>query len=83
MSVHMNDEEMWKANVNPTGETMSDLHGKIMNIHVNKLAQNNAIAESSAPWRTHIESLMYAYKLGHRDARHAAAALVLLEEEKP
>jgi hypothetical protein len=74
---------VWEPNALQAGETMSDLPEKIMNIQVNKLAQNKAIEESSASWRTYNEALISAYKLGHRDARHAAAELAFLEEKKP
>lgn len=52
-----------------------DLHGEIMNIPVDDEAFAKAVAESltSSFSGTAFE---LAYKLGHRDARHAAAEIV-------
>ena len=44
-----------------------DLHGQIMN-----LTHSRALPDNCAP-----DNALLAYKLGHRDARHAAAELAL------
>lgn len=57
-----------------------DLHGEIMNIPVESRKIGNAV-EDSFNWSTDQESnLAYAYKLGHRDARHAAAELATIQQ---
>lgn len=55
---------------------MSDLHGKIMNIQISKNA--NQLRKEIAPMDG--DALMIAYKIGHRDAKHAAAELSILSQ---
>lgn len=55
-----------------------DLHGKIMNIQVNKTAMQ--IRDEIAPM--YGDTLVTAYKIGHRDARHDSAELAILNQIK-
>ena len=54
-----------------------NLHGKIMNIQPDKFDANKAIAEAYKIFKTKSEVLYAVYRLGHRDARHAAAELAV------
>lgn len=49
------------------------LHDQIMNIQVNR---------TDYAYEDMTESEQYAYRLGHRDARHAAAEMALEHEER-
>lgn len=55
-----------------------DLHGKIINIQVNKTAMQ--IRDEIAPMTG--DALVSAYKIGHRDARHESAKLAVLSQVK-
>lgn len=57
-----------------------DLHGRIMNIQVDKEKLAHALDESVEPRMGLSEMLAKAYRLGHRDARHAEAELIAGEE---
>jgi hypothetical protein len=54
-----------------------DLHGEIMNIQSKTRDQNVAIDRALKSKRTYHEILVAVYQYGHRDARHAAAELVV------
>lgn len=53
---------------------MIEIHRKIMNIKVDDRQMDQSVAKSALAG-THIGQMKMAYKLGHRDARHAAAEL--------
>lgn len=53
-----------------------DLHGKIMNIQVDTNKMQISVEEASKEC-TWVRQMEYLYKLAHRDARHAAAELVI------
>lgn len=56
---------------------MSDLHSQIMNIRTTSKGIGNAV-EAGMKWDNDWEDrLALAYKIGHRDSRHAAAELSL------
>lgn len=54
---------------------MSDLHGQIMNIQVTSAGIGNGVEEGMRLDNDIESKLALAYKIGHRDARHAAAEL--------
>ena len=55
---------------------MSDLHGRIMNILVESKRLGCCIDDVMFANKPDIESMItFAYKIGHRDARHAAAEM--------
>lgn len=57
-----------------------DLHGQIMNIQTTSAGIGGAV-ESAMKYDNDWESrLALAYKLGHRDARHAAAELATIQQ---
>ena len=63
-----------------SGGNEMDLHGKIMNIQTTSAGIGNAV-ESAMKYDNDWESrLALAYKLGHRDARHAAAELATIQQ---
>lgn len=58
------------------------LSGDIMNIQVHSKLSRKAVDECFKSCRTVSEIAHAAYLRGHRDARHEAAELVLLEMRK-
>jgi hypothetical protein len=57
-----------------------DLHKAIMNIKITSADVGRAVDES-INYDNDLEGrLAFAYKLGHRDARHAAAELVVIDK---
>ena len=61
---------------------MENLHGKIMNIQVEKRSQGKALNEAIQTKKSLKDIVYYAYQLGHRDARHAAAEIALRSENE-
>lgn len=58
-----------------------DLHDKIMNIQVDKEKMEDALDTIPEPNKSWNDWLRRAYTVGYRDARHAAAELVVGEEK--
>jgi len=60
-----------------TARTYPDIHSQIMNIQVDDRLASQATKECAKGFNcTDFASMEYAYRLGHRDARHAAAEIV-------
>jgi len=57
-----------------------DLRGQIMNIQTTSSNIGRAVEESMAHNNDWESRLALAYKMGHRDARHAAAELATIQQ---
>jgi len=53
-----------------------DIHGKIVNLQVEKSKQNRAIDDALKSHKNLKEIMVAIYTRAHRDARHASAELV-------
>lgn len=58
---------------------MKDIHNEIMNITISERKIDEAIKDAETLGNNLLERLRIIYKLGHRDARHAAAELAKRE----
>jgi hypothetical protein len=57
-----------------------DLHGQIMNIKTTSANIGKAVEAGMAYDNDWESRLALAYKMGHRDARHAAAELATIQQ---
>jgi len=62
------------------GSGVMNKHAEIMNIQVNKRSQNKAIDEALKTFKTYHDILIAVYNRGHRDARHEAAKIAIMED---
>ena len=60
-----------------------DLHGKIMNLQVEKRKQNVAIDEALKSHKNLRDIMVAIYTRAHRDARHAAAEIAAEQSFAP
>lgn len=59
---------------------MSDLHGQIMNIQITSAGIGGAVEQAMKYDNDQGSRLSLAYKIGHRDARHAAAEIAAKQD---